>query len=177
MSNFSDIGIDPIEGAEIFEVLGIYDQDLQDPRRFSMVREIAHYLKGQPNKRFAVNKIMKPGVDRIEHFWTYIQLRKEMGNRVDGLKNFATEFTDEIQQEINEGYLSNEAMEKMERELQNLNASVAEQKRILENKIKEIKNTETAIAERERAQEEKAVKIKMALGKIDKLKEELKAYE
>lgn len=177
MSTFSDIGIDPIEGAEIYEVVGIYDHDFSDPRRFSMIKDIVSFLKGKQNKRFLVNRIMKPGVNRIEHLWTYIQLKKEMGDKVDGLKGFAAEFTEDVQKEMNSGYLSGEAIAKMEKQVGNMAIQIDQQKKAFLKQTEELKKKQAEVAAREQEQETKAIKIKLTLSKIDKLKEELKAYE
>lgn len=102
VTTFSDIGIDPIEGAEIFDIVGIYQQDLLDPKKFHKAKDIVKFFQGINNKRWVMTKILsgKPRSDRMDIIWEYVQLQNERQSQLKILDKDV--FTPEIRKKLEE---------------------------------------------------------------------------
>lgn len=79
MPEFSQIEGDPIDGAETMGLMNLTQNDLVDPVRFSKISDIIDYFKHDQNKSFTLTKLLvgKPLVDRVEHVWQYIGLKRD----------------------------------------------------------------------------------------------------
>ena len=88
------ISADPEESAEIMTLAGINPSDLDNAVTFNKVREILEFFQGKEDKRFLINKLLtgKPGVDKINHLFGYVTLRKEY----NGLKDRMGTLEEEI---------------------------------------------------------------------------------
>lgn len=95
MSNllFSDLGVDPVEGAEIIDHMGITQGELSDPQMFGKVKDIIQYFQGKEDKRFVLNKILAgKGIgDKITHVLGYVTLRKERDQIINNLSKLEEE--------------------------------------------------------------------------------------
>lgn len=77
MEIFSDLNVDPIEGAEIMRLAGIQPDDLRDHVTVSKIRDIMGFFQGKPDKNFMISKLLtgKIGVNPVDHLWGYATLR------------------------------------------------------------------------------------------------------
>jgi len=108
MNNFTRLGIDPLVGAEIFEIVGIEAYQLDSPVHFKRVIDIVNYFKDVKNMRWQITKILdgKPTDDRIAVLWNWIQLQKEQ---------------EEIAKELKpdgDGYVTKEDLQKIKKEIE-----------------------------------------------------------
>lgn len=88
--NFSDLGIDPIKGAEIMQLLNVSPFDLQEPAKFQRVRDIVDFLKKYEDYSFLINKItLGKNVDKVDHVWGYIELNKQKQQKLTELQRVA----------------------------------------------------------------------------------------
>lgn len=84
---FDDLGIDAVSGSEIMNLLGITPYQLDDPIIFNRISEVVKYLKEIPDKSFFVNRITagKPGVNKLDHVWSYIEVLNKREDIQNGL--------------------------------------------------------------------------------------------
>ena len=81
--NLQDLKLDPILSTEILDYLGIHPDEIHDNRRFTKLQEVVKFFTNVENRRFVINKLMngKPGIDKLDHVWQYVTLRKEHANK------------------------------------------------------------------------------------------------
>lgn len=77
MPDFNELDVDAIDGAETMSLLGLGIDDLQDPVNASKVKDVIDFFEKAIDKKAIINRVMKPGVEKIDHIWGYIQSRKE----------------------------------------------------------------------------------------------------
>jgi hypothetical protein len=89
---FEYLDIDPIEGTEIMQLVGLDPTDLRFPDKLAKMRDITAYLAGRIDKRYIVNKITAGrNVDRLEHIWGYLNLRKQLDSKHSELEKLQEE--------------------------------------------------------------------------------------
>lgn len=74
---FQDLGIDAVTGVELMDQLQISVDELQSPRRFSMLKEVINYFKNySPDaQRFLISKATNGKmVDKLDHVFAYTKL-------------------------------------------------------------------------------------------------------
>lgn len=78
-SNFDDLDIDAMTGAEIMGLLGLIPYQLDDPIVMNRMTDVVRYLKNVPDKSFFVNRISigKNIQDKLSHVWSYIQVLQQ----------------------------------------------------------------------------------------------------
>lgn len=100
-------GIDPIEGAEIMELLSIDPFELEDPKRFYRIKEVITFFQGNDQKRWQILKLLENNSgDRLERVWTWVQIQTEYTRMIRSLN--PKHFTENIQQEIKQEFLTRE---------------------------------------------------------------------
>ena len=74
---FTNLGVDPIEGADIMMRAGITVDQLNDMSTFSKVREIMAFFANRPDGKFVMTKLLtgKPGINAVDHLCSYAKLR------------------------------------------------------------------------------------------------------
>lgn len=79
--------LDPIESAEIMELLGASHLDVDDPKRYHKLRDIVLFFQKKANKREQILRILsdKPGVDSLDTVWTWVQLIQERSQKIRSL--------------------------------------------------------------------------------------------
>lgn len=78
-TTFSDLNVDPVEGANIMRLAGISSDDLRDPHVHSKVLDIMAFFQGKSDTNFMISKLLsgKPGINTIDHLWGYATLRTQ----------------------------------------------------------------------------------------------------
>ncbi len=78
-TTFSELDVDPIEGANIMRMAGINPDDLRDPHVHSKVLDIMQFFKGKSDTNFMISKLLtgKPGINPVDHLWGYATLRNQ----------------------------------------------------------------------------------------------------
>lgn len=89
---FGELGIDPIQGADIMRLANITVDDLNNTQQFSKVREIMEFYGARPDGRYQITKLLsgKPGINSIDHLCSYARMRTNyegLLKQADELKN------------------------------------------------------------------------------------------
>lgn len=78
MSNLEDLDVEAIDGSETMSLMGINVEELVTHASASKVKDIIDFFKGAPDKRYIIQRVMKPGIqDKVDHMWKYIQVKQE----------------------------------------------------------------------------------------------------
>jgi hypothetical protein len=79
MDEFSRLQVDPLEGTEIMEQLGTQTYDLMIPQKFNKLRDVIQFFQGKEDRRYIINQLVasKPISNKLDHVWSYVQLRKD----------------------------------------------------------------------------------------------------
>jgi len=163
----SEIKADPVKTAEVMKIVGLTQLDLHFPQVFQQVQDIVNYFSDK-DVLLEYNKIMKHGVtDKIGFLWNYIQTKNKIGEKVKELGDFRDQFDDEVNKEIDSGYLTKMKQNLIEKQISHL-----------ERQAKYIES-EHALKADERIIKydiKKIEKIKDKMTEIAKLKKELEKY-
>ena len=166
-TKFSDLGIDPIEGAEIVDLLGIGQHEFDIPQRFRKLSHIIKFFQGRPDKRWTILNIIsgKPG-NRLDLVWEWLSLMEEKQEILAGLE--PEFFTEVIQGEIKGGHIS----------LKNIN-TVVDQLNVREQELikmgGDIKIKERDLERKEKVQEAaNKASDKLSTKKVEELKSAMK---
>lgn len=164
---FTDIQADPMKTAEVMKVLGVTRMDLAVREKFQQVQDIVNYFADK-DVLLEYNKIMKPNVsDKIGYLWNYVQVRGRMGEKVKELAAFSDHFDDDVNKEIDTGYLTKMKQGLIEKQIAHL-----------EKEAKHISSEHDLKAEKRmmKYDAKKIEKIRGKLSEISKLKKELEQY-
>lgn len=98
--------IDPIQGTELMDLLGVEYYDLESPAKFRKFDEISKHFRGKQNLKGQILKILqkRPFEDKMDAVWRYVQLEKERERIIERLPQ--DEFAENIQQELKNKYLT-----------------------------------------------------------------------
>lgn len=107
MPQFDDIPGDAIDGAETMTLIGLSQGDLDDQLTFSKVKDIIEFFKGRIDKGYVIQRVLKPGVDKVEHLWGYVRARREHEDIVAKIQEIKSNFDSlSSQKKIKEDELS-----------------------------------------------------------------------
>lgn len=82
MSEFSELQVDPLVGAEVMTALDVHPEDLQDARTFNKLHDILEYVKNIPDRGFFINKALAgKNVNRLDHLAGLVQLHKQLDSK------------------------------------------------------------------------------------------------
>lgn len=114
--NFTSLRIDPIAGTEILDILGLSTYDLDNPKKYSMIREVVEFYKGQ-NARGSILRILskQPYMDKLDAIWTYVQLQKEKQEKLQQLE--PTDFEPDIEEQLKAKYLTKDNLKRVKDEI------------------------------------------------------------
>jgi len=74
---FSNIGVDPILGAQIMEAIRANEEDLMDPKRVKKIQDIVRFFKNVENPENLIRRITSGKLEnRLEHLWEWVELNK-----------------------------------------------------------------------------------------------------
>ena len=169
------VGLNPIEGSEIMELLSVPTYDLEDPHRFLRIKEVVEYFQDKPDRRHQILKIIfnRPGDDKLDVVWTWVQLRIEMEKRIHQLD--PKEFTEDVQKDIEEEYLTSKNLSIIKKQV---NERLGEERKIVsERKASRKENAEIEKTEVEAVGNVSSLSnLKTKLEEIESIKSELEAY-
>lgn len=171
MSNF--------EGTDLMHLLGVSFIDLDNPARSRKFESVLRYFKDDSSARRQVLKIISRDNrdDKLDAVWTWVQLELE---RQEALKELdPQDFTDDVQSELKQGYLSQEKIEELKGEMDRLERE--QQAKQVEAKIERAQDVH------QRQAEDQALESALSPVRIDAIRQrldnyaqvvqELKAYE
>ena len=172
------VEIDPVEGPEIMNLLSIPTHSLEDPRSFNRIREVVEYFQGKPDRIQSILKIIsaRPGDDKLDVVWTYIQLRKEMAKKIQELN--PQDFTENIQEEIKQEYITKGSIDTVKSQL---NERIAQEEKSMRDRVDTRKEQTVRDKKEGEAVEEASAlaglqETKTRLEEIESIKQELEVY-
>lgn len=139
MADFSSMGIDPIKGAEIVDMIGIEPHELDHPPTLRKITEIAQFFQDKPNRKSMIAKVLfgRRG-ESLDNIHRFVVLEKA---KLEELAKIPQEMmTEDIIKEINSGYLTDESIDKIQRDLDNEVAEMDEVNREKAGVVKEAVN-------------------------------------
>lgn len=122
------ITADPIKASEIVEILGLGPEVFNIPRQFNKIRDVVDYFSPMDNMRYYLLKVVsgKPG-ERLDAAWNYVALQRE---REAILSRFeASEFAPDIEQQLEQKYLTRENMTRIRQDVDMKKQLIAERNR------------------------------------------------
>lgn len=123
MKHFNYSGINPLLLAELSELLSLEPNDIDNPRRFNQLKDIAEHYSDSPTLRRDVLRVLngKSG-DRMDLLWTYVELEK--AKKVQLAKLDPVDFDPDVAEEIVSGHVTTEKVDRVK-------ADIAERKAAL----------------------------------------------
>jgi hypothetical protein len=96
--------LDPILGTEIMSSLGISHDELSIPKNLNKFKEIYHFFKDYPNPTNKITRLAasRPGVDRMDIVWTWVELQRQKAELVTALSSFGDTPAPEMEEEMRE---------------------------------------------------------------------------
>lgn len=109
---FTDVGVDPVKGAEIFSLVGIRDSDFVSPQRVALIKDVVSYFQSRPNMKHEISKVLygNPHEDRLHLLWTYSNIQIEKQKAIESLDR--EKLSEELQAKIDEGHLPKSDIER-----------------------------------------------------------------
>jgi len=143
---FSDLNIDPVDGAETLKLLGVDPAYLIDPVLLQRVRDIVGFFKTRDDKRYQIAKLMSksPG-SPVVSVWNWVQMETERINIIKKLD--ASIFDESVRDELASGYLSSDSIENIESGLDAWEGSFAREAQDPDERIGEIRESINRIKE------------------------------
>lgn len=175
ITDIASLETDPVEGAEVMNLLGVSGDDLNIPGKYSKIKDVISYFKGRRDTRYMILKTIsgKHG-EKLDILWTWVQLQQEKEKRISKLN--PTDFTEDIQKELEQKILTKENLDTVKKQTE-LRVKDAEKR--VEELRKERKETREYVNEVAGAVGEatKFKEIKTTISQIELANEALKAYE
>jgi len=116
--DFSSLSTSTEEGAEIMTLLGLAHYDLDNPRKFSMAKDITSYFNGKPDARSQILKILSKGMgqDKLDIIWTFVELQKEKERAIKELD--PDHFEEDIVEQIKTGILTKDNIARIKKDIE-----------------------------------------------------------
>ena len=174
--DFSSLSTSTEEGAEIMTLLGLAHYDLDNPRKFSMARDITSYFSGQPDARSQILKIISKGhgQDKLDMVWTYVELQKEKQNAIKELN--PEQFAEDIEEQIKTGILTKENIARIRKDIEVHDNKLKQRREEAEKFEKESRDTVDSLMYKPRPIDILS-ETKTLLNKVEHLNKELSFYE
>lgn len=142
MSIFNDVGIDVKKGTEILNTLEVDIDDLTTIPVYRKIKEILKFFKNRENPAREIRRILKPGVDVIEHTWVYTEIWRELYDNIKKIK----QYNDVLKvDDIVDDYIENKKIDKLFKDLKMNKTIEKEKKEEIEKILKETKNLKKEI--------------------------------
>ena len=92
---FETSGIDPVQGSQIMQTLGMSMGDLSAPDKFNKLNDIMKYVGNKQGGDYLLSRIVngKPGIDKLSTAWEYVGLR----SKHDSIKGEMDRLTKELE--------------------------------------------------------------------------------
>jgi hypothetical protein len=171
----SSLGVDPIEGAEILDLIGVNYYDFENPKKLNQIQDVVNYFSGKKDKRYQILKVLsgKTVVNRLDTIWTFVELIKERENKIAALNQ--DDFEPDIQEELKNKYLTRDKIKIIKKDIDNHKKQAEEiKKREMEdrqyNKLVDKKLTKAIDVS-------KLIEIEKNVNEIEQLNEMLMAYD
>jgi len=180
MSNqttFSDAGIDPLIATEIMDLLGISQGDLKLSNTLDRLIDVIEHFQGEKNYRGNILRVLDKhyGGEPLQRVWEYVQLTQERAREIKELPK--EEFAKDIQDEIEERYLTKENMEKIKKDIVKHKKDI----KINEDYIgltQKAYKASREISDKSRQEKlEKLQTIEKKINKIDSLNKQIDKYQ
>lgn len=162
---------DPIFATDIMSLLDIPSYVEGFPRQNAKLLDVIDYFKSVPNYRNRLLRVLaQKNGDKLDIAWTYVQLLREKEKAVKSLN--PSDFEADVADEIVKGYISKDKIKTVKDDI--TERMKAAQKAEAEEAKQEVMSSKKT---------EKAISVSMMqeysrkLSEIEKLNEELKAYE
>ena len=77
------ISNNPLEGAEIIDMVGVNPDNLAIPTNWNKMQNIIKFFNNVEDKHMVIRSVIgnKPNENRLNILWEYVQLRKELQDR------------------------------------------------------------------------------------------------
>lgn len=163
------------ESSQIMELLAIAPYELENPRRFSMLQDVAKYFKGRPDLRSRILKITsKHYGDKLEGLWSFVELENEKQRAIQKLD--PSQFEEDIEEQLRTGILTKENIARIKKDIEIREKDLRKER--IDSEIREQHDKETVAT---MLAEPKSIDIltetKKLLSKVEELNKELSFYE
>lgn len=168
----TSIAADPVFASEVQGLLGMTFYDVENPRKFRQLQDVIDFFGNNPNARRDILKVLngKPGMDKLDLLWGYTELQKEYRKRVNDLPK--EDFTDDIQEELKRGYITDEKLKIVKQQLKEKIKPSRDHKKEDKMQKKELGAVDDAVGA-----SEKHEKILQAIESVENIKREVEAYD
>lgn len=128
-----------ISQADLVYLLDVTDIDLNDPRRFRKVHDVLNFFKGDDAAKSRILKVLAKDrrEDKLDAIWTWVQLEADRQAKIASLN--PDDFTEDIQEELKQGFLSREKIQELQKQLKDMER--AEQSASIEREITSVKES------------------------------------
>lgn len=163
------------ESSQIMELLGVAPYELDNPRRFSMLQDVAKYFSGRPDLRSRILKITsKHYGDKLEGVWTFVELENEKLRAIQKLE--PSQFTEDIEEQIKTGILTKDNIARIKKDIEIREKDLRKER--INAEIQDQQDRETvATMLAEPKQIDILTETKKLLSKVEELNKELSFYE
>lgn len=105
------------EASQIIELLSIAPYELDNPRRYTQLQDIATYFKGDPGMRSKLLQILsKAHGDKLDAVWTYVELHNEKARALQKLE--PSQFAEDIEEQLKSGVLTQENISRIKKDIE-----------------------------------------------------------
>lgn len=110
--------LDPIESAEIMELLSAYPIDMVTPGNMAKLQKVVTHFQGMKDKRYQILKLLngKPTDNKMEVLYTFVQLQQAKKEKISQLD--PQDFEPDIVEELAKGYLSKDKRNVLKQDLE-----------------------------------------------------------
>jgi len=105
------------ESSQIIELLGIAPYELDNPRRYTQLQEVAKYFQGKDNLRSKILQIIsKAHGDKLDAVWGYVELHNE---KIRALQKLNPEIlAEDIEEQLRTGILTKENISRLKKDIE-----------------------------------------------------------
>jgi hypothetical protein len=105
------------EASQIIELLGIASYELDNPKRYSQLQDVAAYFKGDPSLRTRILQILSKGNgDKLDSVWTFVELHNEKARALQKLD--PAQFAEDIEEQIKTGILTQDNLNRIKKDIE-----------------------------------------------------------
>ncbi len=163
------------ESSQIIELLSIAPYELDNPRRYSMLQDVATFFKNQPDMRSKILQILSKGNgDKLDSVWTYVELHNEKARAIQKLD--PTQFAEDIEEQLKTGLLTKDNMSRIKKDIEVKERDYRKEFRDAEVRDQEATDQVAALLAKPKPLDILA-ETKQLLDKVETLNQELSYYE
>lgn len=134
MAHSDTQGVDVVGLGDVFSLIDVEPNDFSSPSRSAKLQDISAYFSGKPNPSRDVLRILSKDrrSDKVDAVWLWVKLQKDKEAALQKLN--PDDFTDDIAQELKNGFLSREKLQELRKQIASEKARAEKMKAMREQR-------------------------------------------